>query len=137
MKHENCIVGVSYFVVCLVKTPAKYLRNAKNYKCIAVLGWLHLSQNSMKCSQNAKNKKSIAVYFASLFRISHHFLRFASIRTKGGILAKCQPIYSLFFHGINETQNLNEIQKVYGECFVFRCMFCENTRKIPAKCEIR
>ncbi len=37
MKYEKCIVGVSYFVVCFVKTLAKYLQNAKYNKCVADL----------------------------------------------------------------------------------------------------
>ncbi len=37
----------------------------------------------------------------------------------------------------NETRNLNEIWKVYRECFVFRGVYRKNTREIRAKCDIR
>ncbi len=37
MKYEQYIVGVSYFVVCFVKTLPKYLQNAKYNKCVAGL----------------------------------------------------------------------------------------------------
>ncbi len=39
----------------------------------------------------------------------------------------------LFFCGINKTQNLHELQKVYSECFVFCGVFCENICEITAK----
>ncbi len=37
VKHEKCIVNISYFVVCFVKTFAKYPRNVKYEKCMADL----------------------------------------------------------------------------------------------------
>ncbi len=50
---------------------------------------------------------------------------------------KLKGFHGLFFRGINETQNLSEMRKVYSECFAFCGVFCENIHEIPAKCEIQ
>ncbi len=81
---------------------------------------IHLSQNIQKQSQNRKNKKHIAGYFA-------HF-------ASGSAFArKLKRFYGLFFCDINKTQNLHEMRKVYSECFVFCGVFCKNICEIPAK----
>ncbi len=58
MKCEKCIVSVSYFIVCFVKTFAKYLRNANYEKCIADL-MRYLFIYLLK-----KRKKKVANLFA-------------------------------------------------------------------------
>ncbi len=46
MKYEKCIVSVSYFAVCLVKTLAKYLLIAKYKKYAA--GNIHIGRVSLE-----------------------------------------------------------------------------------------
>ncbi len=95
---------------------------------------IHLSQNTRKQSQNAKNEKCIARYFASLFSL----FAFRSIsRQSQHLRENSEGFYGLFFRGINKTWNSHEIRKVYSECFVFRGVFRKNICEIPAKCEIR
>ncbi len=64
-----------------------------------------------------------ARFFA--FCISQHFV------PRSAFVQKFKRFCSLFFRSINKTRNLPEMRKVYGECFVFRGLFCENN------CEIR
>ncbi len=72
-------------------------------------------------AKSAKNEKCIARYFASLF--SHFALGLAFTR-------KVKGFRDLFFCGINKTQNLRKMRKVYCECFVFHGVFREKTRKM-------
>ncbi len=51
MTYKECIVGVSYFVVCFINTLAKYLWNAKYDKYIA--GFTNRCKNkSFRCSNS-------------------------------------------------------------------------------------
>ncbi len=131
MKCEKCTVSASYFVVCFAKTFAKYARNTKYEKCIAGLRLAtHLLQNTWKRSQNAKNEKRVARYFASLFS------RFA----QGSVFAqKAKEFCGLFFRNINKTRNSYEIRKVYSECFIFRVVFREmrNTKSALLALSVR
>ncbi len=73
--------------------------------------------NAYQGARNAKNEKCILRYFAFCapffaFRISRPGWR------------------SQFFHGSNKTQNLPEMRKVYGECFIFCGVFRKNIRKM-------
>ncbi len=53
----------------------------------------HLSQNTQKWGQDAKNGKCIARYFALLFsHFKHLFSHFVTFRTRAGIRAKTQRI---------------------------------------------
>ncbi len=84
-----------------------------------------------------EKQKYTAGYFASRFsRFASvfHFLHFAPGLA---IARKVIGFRSLFFRGINKTQNSHEIRKVYSECCIFCGIFCENIREIPVKCEIR
>ncbi len=70
----------------------------------------HLSLNTRKWGQNAKNKKCIAGCFAPL----------SSLFAPGSAFApKLKGFLSLFFCGNKETQNSHEVWKVCGECFVY------------------
>ncbi len=51
----------------------------------------------------------------------------------GRLSCETRGFHCLFFCDINETQNLNEIWKMYNECFVFCGMFRENACEKPAK----
>ncbi len=94
----------------------------------------HVLQNIRKHSQNVKNKKCIAWYFASLFScFMPHFLHFVfhSILHQGRHLQEKSKDF------LNKTRNLNEMWKAYSEYFVF-CGVChKNTHEIPTKCELR
>ncbi len=49
----------------------------------------------------------------------------------GSVFAqKLKGFRSLFFRGINKTQNSAEMQKGYSECFAFLGAFRKNIRKI-------
>ncbi len=93
---------------------------------------VHLSQNMRKRSRNAKNKKCIAGYIASLFsRFVLPFFTFRTLQhfTPGSAFAQnIKGFCGLLFCGINKTRNSHEIRKVYSECFVFRDS--QNTREI-------
>ncbi len=83
-----------------------------------------------------KQKVYSVVFHVTFLHFAPLFLFFAFC-ARVGIRAKSQKFRSLFFCGINKTQNLYELWKVYRECFVFRRVFGENIYEIPAKCEIR
>ncbi len=89
-----------------------------------------VSQNMQKQSQNAKNKKCTANFFASIFSL----LRLSSHFAPGSAFArKVKGFCGLFFRGINKTQKLHGIRKVYSECFIFHGVFheiCKNDRKM-------
>ncbi len=98
--------------MCFARTSAKYEK-----------GKLYTNRKIHKNgSQNTKNEKCIVDYFASIF------LNFAP-RQGWHLRDKSKDFFS-------ETQNLNEIRKVYSECFVFYGVYRKNTCEIPAKCEI-
>ncbi len=90
-----------------------------------------------KQSRNTKNKKCIGRYFTSLFSHFAPPFRFSHFVPGSAFAQKLTGFHGLFFCGINKTQNAHEIQKVYSKCFLFCGVFCENIRKIPAKCEVR
>ncbi len=97
--------------------PLMYTRFYGSYIWLAT----HLSRNMRKRSRNAKNKKGIR-------GISRHFFSILCL------------IFCILCHGwylreksndfLNEIWNLNEMRKVYSECFVF-------SHETPTKCEIR
>ncbi len=97
---------------------------------------LHLSQNTSKQTRNAKNKKCIAGFLRHFFHISWPFC-FLHFAPGSALARKLNRILWFIFCDINKTQNSHELRKLYSECFVFRVVFRENIRKIPAKCEIR
>ncbi len=75
IKCEKCIVSVSYFVVCFVKTFAKYPQNGKYKKCIAGLMNLISRLFTSFCSQWMKKLN------VNLYIITQKFIPLASCRT--------------------------------------------------------
>ncbi len=80
-----------------------------------------LVQNTKSKKWGVKLEKSGAQYSSIhllFFAFRAHFHVFCDKRIAGLKVA-------LFFYGINKTQNLHEMRKVYSECFVFHGVFCE------------
>ncbi len=86
-----------------------------------------------------KNEKYIAGYFASLFS---HFVplvllfAFPSFSHQSWHLCeKSKDFIVYFFTALIKHEICMKYERCVVDCFVFCGLFCENTRKIPVKCE--
>ncbi len=77
---------------------------------------------------------SISSFLHPELRACFHFSYFVS---GSAFTRKVKGFCSLFFRGINKTQNSHEIRKVYSECFVFVVCFAktlatytQNTKRV-------
>ncbi len=107
------------------------------FACFAIRQAICLSWNMWKQSENAKNEKCIAAYFASLFSHFGPLFCFSHFAPELSFMWKVEGFHGLFFCGINETWNSHEIRKVYKECLIFCAVFPENICEITMKCGIR
>ncbi len=88
------------------------------YTCRKIIENAH-EMRKMKNVQRSISRHSFRILYI-LFHLLHFTLGSAFVRKVK-----------------DETRNLNEIQKVYSECFVFGVVYRKNTRKIPAQYEIQ
>ncbi len=114
---ENSKDFVVYFFPALIKHKIRM-----KCECIVRMA-IHLSQNMQKWVRNAKKRKVYSrVLCATLFVFHDLFLVFCISQhfAPGSAFAwKLKGFCGLFFRGINE------MRKVYSECFIFHSVFRE------------
>ncbi len=92
---------------------------------------IHFLQNNMKCSQNVKNEKCIAVYFTKLFFsfcvIFLHFF-FRIILHQDGILAKCQKDFTVYF--FRDMKFEWNTKSVWWMFHILWCVYWKHSRNI-------
>ncbi len=131
IKHEYFV-----FVVCFAKTLVKCEMCIAGLRILLFRPAIHFSENSKKCKWNAKNKRCITGYFATLFftfRVFSHFVVRTILRKGQHSRKTSQGFHGLFFRR-------HYIWMKYEKYLVgvlYFVVFHKNTRKIPAKCKIR
>ncbi len=92
---------------------------------------IHLLQNTQKHSQNVKNEKCTAGYFASLFRISGLFFTFCILRQDWHLHKKSKNYVVNFFVALIKQEICMKYKKCIVSVSYFMVCFAKTHAKYP------